>query len=152
QKKESAKKFGQSGDPGDWLAMHGVKSETKRGPEGERRRLQGNEKDVDSHNHGGIQKNVDEMPRQRVGAPQMILDRVNDGLQGAIIVGSVDRAFPGGTGEGPDVARKGETEVLGLQDQGVLQDLDAVVGDEAVAERGGVKSDGNENQNDEMVV
>src|SRR3984893_14007135 len=86
------------------------------------------------------------MPWERIPAEDLVLGRVDKRLKGTIVVASVEGVFLALVGEGPDVAGEGLTEVFGFENQWILEDLEFVVGDELVAEGGGVEGEGEEDE------
>src|ERR1700721_3887118 len=90
------------------------------------------------------------MPWERIPAEDLILGRVDKRLKGTIVVASVEGVFLALVGEGPDVAGEGLAEVFGLEYEGILEDLEFVVGDEVVAEGGGGEGEGEEDEDGEV--
>ena len=52
--------------------------------------------------------------------------------------------------KGPDITGESQAEILAFEDERILEDLDAVVGHEAVAERGCIEAKREKDENGEM--
>ena len=90
------------------------------------------------------------MPWQGVGAPEAVFGGVNEWLERPVVVAAEDGVLRFGVGKGPNVTRESEAKVFGFEDERVLEDLDVVVGDEAVTESGGVESNRDQNKDDKV--
>lgn len=150
EQEEGAEKFREGGDPGDGFGVHGMESEDEGRPEGEEWRVERDKDEINENDDGGVEKHVHDMPIERIGPPDLVFGCVKEGLEGAIIVRAVDGGVLWAASKGPDIAGEGKGQILGLEDEGVLEDLDAVVGDKAVAECGSVEGKGDQDEDDEV--
>jgi len=90
------------------------------------------------------------MPADGMLAKELILGGVEEKLQRAIVV-CADVSFSLTlTGEVPNFTGKNLAEVFALQNDRILEDLELVVGDEVVAEGGGVEGEGEEDEDGEV--
>ena len=142
--------FGKSGDPCDGFRVHGMKGKPERGPESESGSAEGRDEEIDERHDDGVQKNVDEVPAERVVAKDGVFRRVAEELQGAIVVAANAVVLVGVTGEVPDFSCEDTTQAFAFNNDGVLEDLEVVVGDEVVAEGGCVEGQGEEDEEGEM--
>jgi len=86
------------------------------------------------------------MPQERIAAEKLVFGAVDEDLEGAIVVAAVGGVFLAFVRERPDVTSEGLTEIFCFEDEGILEDLEFVVGDEIVAECGGVEGEGEQDQ------
>jgi len=142
--------FGKSGDPGHGFRVHGMKGKPESGPESERGSTKGRDQEIDKGDDNGVQKNIDEVPAKRVVAKDGVFRRVAEELQGAIVIAANAVVLVGVTGEVPNFSCKDTAQVFAFNNDGVLEDLEVVVGDEVVAEGGGVECEGEEDEEGEM--
>ena len=150
EQKDRALEFRKRGDPGDRLRVHGVEGKPESSPESESGSAEGRNQEIDKHHDHGVQQDVDEVPAERVAAKKRVFRSVAEQLQGAIIVTAHTVVFVGLPSEVPNFAREDLAEVLALEDNGILKDLEFVVGDEVVAKGGGVEGEGEEEEKGEM--
>ena len=86
------------------------------------------------------------MPWERIAAEKLVFGAVDEDLEGAIVVAAVGGVFLAFVRERPDITSEGLAEIFCFEDERILEDLDVVVGDETVAEGGGVEDQGEEDE------
>jgi len=150
EEEEGAEELGESGDPGDGFGVDGMEGEEEGCPEGQGGRGERGDEEVDQGDNGGIEDHVDEMPGERIPAEDLVFGGVDDDLEGAVVIAAVGGVFLTFVGEGPDVAGESLAEIFCFEDQGVLEDLEFVVGDEIVAEGGGVEGERKKDEDGKM--
>jgi len=150
EQEEGTLEFGKCSDPGNGLGMDGMQSEPEGGPKGEHRGAEGSDQEIEEGDDGGVQENVDEMPGEGMRTKEAVLGGVGERLQGPIIIAGGFGILLAFVSECPNVAGESSAEVLAFQNQGILEDLELVVGNELVAESGGVEGDGKEDKESEV--
>jgi hypothetical protein len=150
QEKDGALEFGEGGDPSDWLRVHGMKGKPEGGPESESGSAEGSDEEIDKRYDDGVEKNVDEVPAERTIAKDGVFRGIAEKLQRTIVVAANTAAFVGIAGEVPDFSGKDTAEIFAFNNDGILEDLEFVVGDEVVAEGGGAEGEGEEDKEGEM--
>ena len=150
EEEDGALKFRKGGDPCDGFGVHGMKSKPEGGPESESGSAEGGDQKIDKRYDEGVQEDVDEVPAERVVAKEGVFRGIAEELQGAIVVAANIVVFVGLTGEVPDFTGEDTAQVFALDNDGVFEDLEVVVGDEVVAEGGSVEGKGEEDEEGEM--
>jgi len=79
------------------------------------------------------------MPWERIPAENLVFGSEDEELEGSVVVAAEGGVFFAFASKGPDVAGEGLAEILPFQNQRVLEDLEFVVGNEIVAEGGGIE-------------
>lgn len=138
EKEDGALKFGEGGDPGDGFGVDGMKSEPEGGPEGEEGGVEGSDKQIHEGHDNGVQEEVNEVPADGMLAKELEFGGVGEELEGTIVVGADVGFVTGLASEVPNFSGENLAEIFAFEDDGILEDLEFVVGDEVVAEGGGV--------------
>ena len=150
EEEDGALKFRKGGDPCDGFGVHGMKSKPEGGPESESGSAEGGDQKIDKRYDEGVQEDVDEVPAKRTIAKDGVFRGIAEKLQRTIVVAANTAAFVGIAGEVPDFSGKDTAEIFAFNNDGILEDLEFVVGDEVVAEGGGVEGEGEEDEEGEM--
>ena len=150
EQENGALQFGEGGDPGDGFRVHGMEGEPEGGPESESGSAEGRDQQINQGDHGGVQEDVNEMPANGMLAKELVLRGIDEKLQRPIVVGADVGFRLGLTSKVPDLSREDLAKVLAFENDGILEDLQLVVGDELVAEGGGVEGEGEEDEDGEM--
>jgi hypothetical protein len=150
EEKDGALEFGEGGDPSDWLRVHGMKGKPEGGPESESGSAEGGDQKIDKRYDDGVQEDVDEVPAERTIAKEGVFRGITEKLQRTIVVAANTAAFVGIASEVPDFSGKDPAEIFAFNNDGILEDLELVVGNEVVAEGGGVEGEGEEDEEGEM--
>jgi len=150
KKKNGAEEFGEGSDPGDGLGVDGVEGEAEGSPEGEDGGVEGSDKQIHEGNDNGVQEDVNEVPADGMLTKKLELCGVGKKLEGTIVVGADVGFVLGLASEVPDFSCENLAETFAFEDDGILENLELVVGDEVVAQSGGVESEGEEDEDGEM--
>jgi hypothetical protein len=150
KKKNGAEEFGEGSDPGDGLGVDGVEGEAEGSPKSEDGSVEGSDEQIYQGDYGWVQKDVDEMPTDGVLAKELELRDVGKKLERTIVIGANVGFCLSLTRKVPDFSSENLAEVLAFEDDGILEDLEFVVGDEVVAEGGGVEGKREEDEDGEM--
>jgi len=150
EQEDGALKFGEGGDPGDGFGVDGMESEPEGGPEGEEGGVEGSDEQINEGNDGGVQEDINKVPANGMLAEELVFGGVGEELKGTIVVGADVGFVFGLTSEVPNFTGENLAEIFAFADDGILEDLELVVGDEVVAECGGVEGDGEEDEDGEM--
>jgi hypothetical protein len=68
EQKDRALKFGKGGDPCDGLRVHGMEGKPESGPESQSGSAERRDQEIDKSDDNGIEKDVNEVPAERVVA------------------------------------------------------------------------------------
>ena len=90
------------------------------------------------------------MPTEWTVSKDLIFRSIAKELQGAIVVAAHAVGLTRLTSEVPYLSSEDPIEVFAFEHKGILKDLEFVVGDEVVAEGGGVEGEGEEDEDGEM--
>ena len=83
-------------------------------------------------------------------AEDVVLTCIDEHLEGAVVVAAEAGVFLASMGERPDIRREGLVKILAFENQRIHEDLEFVVGDELVAEGGGIEGERQKDQDGEM--
>jgi hypothetical protein len=148
--KKCALEFGNCSNPGDRFGVDGMQGEEDSGPEGEGGSGEGGDQQVNQGDDSGVEENVNEVPGARVLAKEVVLAGIDEHLERAIVVAAEAGILPALMSEGPNIRGESLVKILAFENQRIHEDLEFVVGDEVVAEGGGVKGEREEDEDGEM--